>query len=391
MELRVLIRILLPQPLDLVPQLLDFVAELIVLNPPGEVRGAGRGKAADARHVLGQLDAMGLQELLVRRQPSSLLLDDQFLLLQRELQLLGRPLVVDLHHVLDHLRTLAEPQGADRLLLVEVGRRARDDEGRLGVAAERLLQHPRELRVAVRHMGGLLVRQRVDDVAKRREGTVDVLGLVQPLARRTRLGHLLAPGEVDQVQLPHLHRAVVQVLLLNGEHEDQVRPRGVLVHVRHGHGAVEVARAHGVEDLLLARNVGLRDLAYEDTPCLVLVDLQVVLFRIEQVAYTLVVDLHDGDPHEKLNVLVCMEDPIEDRPHHSRDHALVHLVFDVRALHCVRLAAGGLPIREHCAVEASQHGVDDGHCGVVVDLLLAGVPREDPVVHKGEISVWHVH
>mmetsp|Transcript_49485 Transcript_49485/g.132415 ORF Transcript_49485/g.132415 Transcript_49485/m.132415 type:complete len:295 (-) Transcript_49485:2-886(-) len=237
----------------------------------------------------------------------------------------------------------------------------------------------------------LLVGQRVDDVAKGRERAVDVLGLVQALTRRTRLGNLLTASKVYEVKFSHLDGAIVQVLLLDREHEDEVRPRRMLVHVGHGHRAVVVASTHGIEDLRLTPNVGLGDLPYEDAPCLVLMDLQVVLLGVEQVPYTLVVDLHDGDLDKKLDVLVGMVDPVKDRPDHSRDHTLVDLVLNVRSLHGVGLAAGSLTVREDRPIEAFEHGVDNGHRGVVIDLLLASVPAVDPVEDKGEVSVGNVH
>mmetsp|Transcript_4010 Transcript_4010/g.10343 ORF Transcript_4010/g.10343 Transcript_4010/m.10343 type:complete len:316 (+) Transcript_4010:1047-1994(+) len=311
--------------------------------------------------------------------------------IQEQLQFLGRPLEVDLHDVLDHLRALAEAQRADGLLLVEIRRRAGDDQRGLRIAAQGFLQHARELGVAVGDMRVFLVRQRVDDVPQGRQRSVDVLGLVEALAGGAGLGDLLAARQVDQVEFPHLDRPVMQVLLLYRKHEDQVRPGGVLVHVCHGHGAVVVTSPHGVKDLLLAPDVGLGHLADEDAACLVLVDFQVVLFGVQEVADTFVVDLNDGDLHEELDVLVCMVDAIEDGPHHARNHTLVHLVIDVWPLHRVRLARGCLTICEDSAVESPQHGIDDGLCCVLVDLFLIGIPSENPVEDKGGASVRHVH
>jgi hypothetical protein len=48
------------------------------------------------------------------------------------------------------------------------------------------------------------LRQRADDHAERREGGVDLLGLVEGLAARARLAHTLAPCEVGHVELGDL-------------------------------------------------------------------------------------------------------------------------------------------------------------------------------------------
>lgn len=53
------------------------------------------------------------------------------------------------------------------------------------------LKQEGELGVAVRHVRGLLVAQRIDDFAQRRERLVDVLRLLQAVASGIRLAHAL--------------------------------------------------------------------------------------------------------------------------------------------------------------------------------------------------------
>mmetsp|Transcript_94804 Transcript_94804/g.274119 ORF Transcript_94804/g.274119 Transcript_94804/m.274119 type:complete len:221 (-) Transcript_94804:614-1276(-) len=220
--------------------------------------------------------------------------------------------MVYLDDILDHLRTLAEAQCADGFLLVEVRWRASDDQRCLRIAAKRLLKHTSELGVPVWHVGVLLVRQGVDHIAQRGQGTIDVLGLIEPLARSAGLRDLLAARQVDQMQLAHLDGTIVQILLLNRQHEDEMGPGGVLVHIRDSHGAVVVARPHGVEDLLLVPDVRLRHLADKHAPGLVLVDFQIVSLGIQQVSDTLVVDLHDRYLDQELDVLIRVVDAVED-------------------------------------------------------------------------------
>ena len=61
------------------------------------------------------------------------------------------------------------PQRGQCLHLIVGGGRTVDDQGCATVAPQRLLEHAGELGVAIRDVGGLGVRQGVDDVAKRRQ------------------------------------------------------------------------------------------------------------------------------------------------------------------------------------------------------------------------------
>ena len=96
--------------------------------------------------------------------------------------------------VLDVLRAVGVAQRRDGLVVVVVDRADVRDHHRLRVPAERVLQHPRELRVAVRDVRRPPVDQRGDAVAERREREVDLGGLLQPVTRRTRLALPLRTG-----------------------------------------------------------------------------------------------------------------------------------------------------------------------------------------------------
>ena len=79
------------------------------------------------------------------------------------------------------------------------GRRDVDEHERLGVAAERVLEEVRELRVAVGHVF-VAVRERLNAIAEVRERTVDGDRLLERRARRAALVEALGAGEVDEVQ-----------------------------------------------------------------------------------------------------------------------------------------------------------------------------------------------
>ena len=65
-----------------------------------------------------------------------------FLLLVAFLPFFGREFLVDGHDVLDGLGPLPEVQSALRLVLVERGRGAANDDGGLGIPTKRLLENP---------------------------------------------------------------------------------------------------------------------------------------------------------------------------------------------------------------------------------------------------------
>ena len=62
----------------------------------------------------------------------------------------------------------------------------------LGLAAEGVLQQLRQLAVAEGHVLGVALRQRGHHVPQRAQAAVDVLGLLQPVARGLAPAHPLA-------------------------------------------------------------------------------------------------------------------------------------------------------------------------------------------------------
>jgi hypothetical protein len=108
--------------------------------------------------------------------------------------------------------------------------------GGLAVAAEGVLEDARELGVAV---GDVLaaagVGERGDDVAEGAQALVDLLGLLEALARRAREAHALGACEVDEVELSDLE-ALLDVGL---ERLERVLAVGAaldeLVELLHGH------------------------------------------------------------------------------------------------------------------------------------------------------------
>jgi len=74
------------------------------------------------------------------------------------------------------------PQGAHRFLEVVVGRRDGCHHERFRVAAQRVLQEPGQLRVAIRDVLPLAVHQRRNHVPERGQRQVDLAALLQAVA-----------------------------------------------------------------------------------------------------------------------------------------------------------------------------------------------------------------
>ena len=92
-------------------------------------------------------------------------------------------------HARDLLCAVGVAEGAEGLLEVDVSGREGADHDGLCVAAQRILEDARQLRLAVRNQHVLLrvvalLRQCRDDVAEHRERQVDGGALLESIARR---------------------------------------------------------------------------------------------------------------------------------------------------------------------------------------------------------------
>ena len=160
-----------------------------------------------------------------------------------------------------------------------------DDCG-LRVAAERILEDPGELGVAVRDVGLGAVGELANHSAEREQALVDVAGLGEPVAGRTGVPDAFRPGEVDQIELGHPDRGVVlrvRRLAFDSDLEDGVRPARRLVHLRRRDLAAVEACLKDVNHGLRAANGLLGQIADVDFAVEVLFDLEVGAARLKQV------------------------------------------------------------------------------------------------------------
>ena len=289
-------------------------------------------------------------------------------------------LELDDARLVDHVaHARREVERRDRLLevadlAVDVG-----DQQRLAVAAQRVLEQVRQLRLPVRHVALRLGAERHDDLLEVRERAVDVHRLGLEVARAVGLLDALRAREVDQVELAphHLLRRLDARAQLQVDCEDRVAARRLRVELVLGDGAVGLALEEQLQRLLLALH--LLDAQPLDVRRAVgaLDERQRLAVRVlarqrrEQVDERVVVDLEvrDADGGVVLRRVVHKVEDLGDRA--RRDAAV--LVARGAAQLRVGLAGAGLAVAHDRAVEALQHGVDHRLRHLVVHRLLRRV------------------
>mmetsp|Transcript_16992 Transcript_16992/g.55352 ORF Transcript_16992/g.55352 Transcript_16992/m.55352 type:complete len:383 (+) Transcript_16992:1139-2287(+) len=216
---------------------------------------------------------------------------------------------VDLWLVLDVLGSICVTERRDGLIEVPVGRAHVCHHHRLGVAAQRVLQQSRQLRVSVRDVLRLSIHQRRDAVPECRERQINLSRLFEPVPFGGRLGLALRSGQVHQIQLAHpdVRLALgVGLAALDRDGINRMRARRVGVHL--GGADMSVAGAKVAELVaLLHRLDHVRRQVLNVHPGVgVLLKLQLVDGVLgQQVAHLLVVDLQVRGTDEELGVLAA--------------------------------------------------------------------------------------
>ena len=309
----------------------------------------GGGDAAEEAPVVAEVEQLLEPQLGGRRaaaQPQQLGLARAQVLPQLRDERHVR-VAVDDRLVLDVLGAVGVAQRVERLVQVDLRRRDARDHQRARVAAERVLQQPRQHRVAVRHVQPLspLVAERRDHVAQHEQAQVDRDPLLHPLPLGLRALGALGPREVDKVELggdllvgdllaARLGRRARagrrsrarrrQPAHVDVHREDGVRARRDLVHVgrmRHAQHAPLVQRR---ERLFGAHDALLLGALHRRAAVGVLADPQLLLAgrrRVEQVADLLVVDLEERHPQRDAVRRAQLLDPCKDLVDGTRNDA----------------------------------------------------------------------
>ena len=248
------------------------------------------------QHLILQVDVIQLQLAVAGQQQLPLpellvlLLQQHHLLPQLGDQLRLRVLVGH-HLVLDVLRSIRVAQRIERLHKVPVAGGDAGDHRRDAVPAQTVLQHPRQLRVAVGNVRGLLraVAQRRDDVPEVEQARVDGDALAGALSHRSGAGQPLRARQVDKVELGgerdellfgaavfrsiiFRHLDALHATLLDEEGEDGVRTRRLGVHQRRAGGSKKGAVFEAGERLLRRRHRLVLHPGEDDAPLQVLLN-----------------------------------------------------------------------------------------------------------------------
>ena len=134
---------------------------------------------------------------------------------EKDLELLGTTLCIALDGILDAFGPVAESQRRESFPIVVARHGAGDDEASGGVAAERLLQNSRQLRVTIGDEHVLLgaLGESVDDVAESRERLVDHFGLLESRSLGLRLLHFFRTSQIAAEELTLLLAARLRIFL----------------------------------------------------------------------------------------------------------------------------------------------------------------------------------
>ena len=290
-------------------------------------------------------------------------------------------LLVRLH---PHLDVLGSVRVLQRVYCFLVLRRCRTHccyHDSLAVASQRVLEHPRQLRVSEWNKEPLLglVSEGIDAVGQGEEGSVDLGSLPQPDPSVLRHRASLRPCQVYQRQLA-AHDLVLGVLqfLLGVEHdlEHCVGPGGSLVGIRRLRCSPLVPNLEQTHDLLGLLDHELGHAGQGNAAVLVVPQVQVGLLvvRHQQVPDHLVVDLDVGDFHFELLLGVAL---------HSIEHLLDYQVHYswllTSASHGVRLPRTSGAVGEHAGIVALHNRVDERLARVLVDDFGGGGLGENAV------------
>ena len=262
---------------------------------------------------------------------------------------------VDVHSRLHILGFLAEVERIESLLVVRdrLGHGAND--GSLRITSEGRLEDSGEFGVSVvdeQLLASGLLAELVDDITERQQRPVDVLTLSQSDTLGLRFAGAFGSCKIDEVQLRDFHFASSRtgVTRLDVDSEDRVTSGTELVEFGGGDVSELIALAHEVHhvierlDLLLAESVDV------DAVGNALTDIEILVFWLDEIIDTLVVNLHIADRNVECPLLLGdeSEDVLDRQRNQTGD--LVVLVWI--SFHGVRLSRAGLTVRKHGLVYA---------------------------------------
>mmetsp|Transcript_1021 Transcript_1021/g.3104 ORF Transcript_1021/g.3104 Transcript_1021/m.3104 type:complete len:302 (+) Transcript_1021:366-1271(+) len=228
----------------------------------------------------------------------------------------------------------------------------------------------------------LLGRERRDDVSEGRQRLVDGLRFLELLASRSALLDPLASGQIDERKLAARHALCLEVRGFDLHGDDEVRPRGLPVHLRGRHMAPLLASLDGVHELscrVHGYDRGSRD-SHNSLRIFLDIQLNLLLFVAEKVLE--VVDIQLEHAHRDLGRRLArlpLQD-LEELTNTARGQSR-QLVVSVDG---ERFPGPRLAVGEDTHVVPIDRTLDQV-LGVREHSLLVGFSREDSI--KGELPL----
>ena len=211
-------------------------------------------------------------------------------------------------------------------------------------------------------MSRYTISQVIDDETQAGKTFVDCFGFFFCLTFCSGLCNLLTTSQIDQVKLACFRRIISWIVLCHSHDEARVTPRWLGVHVCAADCSVLVSEVQQTVHLRLFRHECFHDVFYVDAGLLVLSNLQIRLWGVQQVSDFLHVDFDHTDLHREFDLVRRGEDLPEHEAYHAWNHASFLGVVDGRPKHGMRLTRTGLPIGKDSAIEALHntfaHGPD---------------------------------
>mmetsp|Transcript_15858 Transcript_15858/g.43813 ORF Transcript_15858/g.43813 Transcript_15858/m.43813 type:complete len:383 (+) Transcript_15858:445-1593(+) len=224
-----------------------------------------------------------------------------------------------------------------------------------------------------------VLRQSLDDVAEGCQRLVDGLRLLQLLPCGLALLQSLRASQVTKGELAGGDLLRLPVRRLDGEDGDEVRARGLRVHLRGGNMAPSLAVVDDLEQLIGTCSVPQLCIGDIHGALRILLHVQrrwnlPLRLHEKKVNQLVPVQLEHGTLHDSLCFVRVLAQHCEDLIRDPRHQAGGTLA----AIHCVRLACPCLPVSEYRDVEAVDGGGDEA-ATLGEDIFLSVVSVEDGI------------
>ena len=150
-----------------------------------------------------------------------------------------------------------------------------------------------------------------------------------------------------------------------------MRPRRSSIHMSISHFSIRLSKLHQIINLIISRNVLLSKVCNIHSSTSVLMYIQVILFRIQQISYFLKVNLCIRNFYWIFHMLSGLLYILKDSRDHSWNNPHHLLIVQIRARHGKSFTWRCLTVSKDCSVEPFHDCVDHWFGCVTVDVSLS--------------------